>query len=115
MYKFEKLINFWRCISFCLIAKSKYSSRDETIDVKYLERTSRVISCLGSSGGMYQSNKCSQGNTSQSINVTETVSNRKAVVAMSRKREVPGSPVTYGTGPLACLSLFPVAELDKVS
>ena len=23
--------------------------------------------------------------------------------------------VTHGTGPLACLSLFPVAELDKVS
>ena len=37
-------------------------------------------------------------------------SNRKVVVAMSRKWEV-----TYGTGPLARLSLFPVAELDKVS
>ena len=45
------------------------------------------------------------------IYVTERVSNRKAVVAMARKREVPGSSVTYGTGPLACLSLFPVAEI----
>ena len=36
---------------------------------------------------------------------------------MSRKREVTERSrlVTYGTGPLACLSLFPVAELDKES
>ena len=43
---------------------------------------------------------------------------------MSRKREVTenlrwlmgvGGDVTYGAGPLACLSLFPVAELDRVS
>ena len=39
----------------------------------------------------------------QGINVTEKGSNKEVVVA------------TYGTGPLACLSLFPVAELDKVS
>ena len=37
------------------------------------------------------------------IYVTETESNKIVVVA------------TYGTGPLACLSLFPVADLDKVS
>ena len=38
------------------------------------------------------------------------------MVAMSRKWGV-SQPwvVTTGTGPLACLSLFPVAELDKVS
>ena len=37
---------------------------------------------------------------------------------MSRKVELKGSltnSLTLGTGPLARLSLFPVAELDKVS
>ena len=38
--------------------------------------------------------------TDSTIYVTEKGSTRKALV-------------TYGTGPLACLSLFPVAELDK--
>ena len=33
------------------------------------------------------------------------------IVAVSQN----GKVVTVGTGPLACLSLFPVAELDKVS
>ena len=36
---------------------------------------------------------------------------------MSRnwRATIPGYFVTHGTGPLACLSLFPVADLDKVS
>ena len=33
------------------------------------------------------------------------------IVAVSQN----GKVVTVGTGPLACLSLFPVAELDKES
>ena len=41
------------------------------------------------------------------------------VVYMSWNWRVTGklwfSLVTHGTGPLACLSLFPVVELDKVS
>ena len=70
----------------------------------------RMCSCrqLGlfqrNDGRLYQVLRLGNASSNhQVIYVTEKGSNRERLL------------VTYGTGPLACLSLFPVAELDKVS